>query len=257
MTFTRFTLLTLFCATALYCSASPTYTVPTDCSGTSSCTTTAGDSQAGQLFNDTSTTEVQMDFTAAMLFNAGCTTECTLDSISFRLPSGPPALTSGVDVGDVNVFLSAVAPAETNGNLSNTFAKNIGGAQTEVFSGALTIGPAGSGNPAPFDLTINFTTPYTYTFGSSSDILFEIVWTSSKTAIGENQDTTTDTTGLAAGSGSGFSLWGSATSPMGDGPSNNEFVAQFGSVQAPEPGSMWLLGAGLAGLVAFRRKRHA
>src|SRR5262249_52397617 len=71
---------------------------------------------------------------------------------------------NSVTVSDIHITLSTTQFGDEGNPLSGTFANNVGGDLTDVFSGALTLTTAANGNTpvSPFDYTITFQTPFLY-----------------------------------------------------------------------------------------------
>jgi hypothetical protein len=69
-----------------------------------------------------------------------------------------------VTASNIFINLSTTQFGDEGNALSTTFANNIGGDQTEVYSGGLTLTTAANGNTpvSPFDYTITFQTPFLY-----------------------------------------------------------------------------------------------
>lgn len=153
------------------------------------------------------------------------------------------------------VYLSTSSKA-TNGTgsglMSTTFADNIGGNNTLVFSGTnVTLSDAGcSGLGAcPFDLNTAFTTPFMYD-PANGNLLVEYVFTgfsASGTGLVDQEGF-----GSPGGSVSQVANFGSNTATTGTF-SYGGLVTQFTST--PEPAS-WMMMAGAAGLLWVLRPRR-
>lgn len=135
-----------------------------------------------------------------------------------------------------------------------TFAsQQAAGTVKTVRSGNLAIPTASfenTGSENAFGLLINFSTPYLYTPGQS--LLLYLTHTG-YTPSGEPQpffastdyengttDAISSTVGYQAATASGFS---------------SPYIVQFTTAAVPEPGSMLMLAAGVAGLLALNRRR--
>jgi len=167
----------------------------------------------------------------------------SITAIGFRLASGgTPGPPSPLNVGTFDLQLST--SLHPLGALSTNEASNIGPDAVTVLSGPLTIPAnafAGGPTPHPF-YSINFSTAYTYEGG---DLLFSLHSVNSGTLDldAHNVDSKGDTVGYRKSSGSSLAEF------------YNYPITQIqfsGATSAPEPGSMWMLGAGLVLLVGRR-----
>jgi hypothetical protein len=177
----------------------------------------------------------------------GLTLGTTISGMAFRLDSvffgWPPASRTW---SSYNIQLSK--SLNDPGNLSLTFANNIGADVVTVRSGSLTLS-AGSfptgGTPNNFGPVISFTTSYLYTGG---DLLITI-------HTGNDVDAgSVDAIANAAGlyQGLGASTFGATTAE----PTlvSNVPVVQLTTVSAPEPSTVLTLVAGMSLLGVLRRR---
>jgi len=93
-----------------------------------------------------------------------------ISGLAFRLDDGESAL-GPVTYGDTTIKLSTTS--RTPGNMSKTFADNIGSDETLVFDGDLTVS-AGTDTPTnPFDFELPIDVPFQFD-GSSGDLLIDV-----------------------------------------------------------------------------------
>ncbi|RFF31381.1 hypothetical protein [Wenzhouxiangella sediminis] len=93
-----------------------------------------------------------------------------ISGLGFRLDDGQPALGS-VTYGDTTIKLSSTT--RNPGNMSKTFADNIGSDETLVFQGDFTVS-AGTGSPTnPFDFQLPIDVPFEFD-GSSHNLLIDV-----------------------------------------------------------------------------------
>lgn len=183
-----------------------------------------------------------------------------ITGIAFR----PDLQTGGAfstTLSSVQIDLSTTAV--TPGTMSTTFANNVGGNNTTVFSGALSISSSFTGpGPKNFDIIINLLTPFTYDPGLGN-LLLDV--RNFGGGLSTQFDSTNDSTvqRVFAG-GSTFTGVGSSTGGLGGGvPSEGGPVEDRGLVTEfiytpaagiPEPSTFSLVALALAGFLAWRRR---
>jgi len=98
-----------------------------------------------------------------------------INAIAFRADASQSAAFSAT-VANMTVMLSLTNKGTNGGagGMSSTFAANILGPQTTVFSGGITFNSAPTGSPHAFDVVIPLTTSYLYD-PSQGNLLMEIV----------------------------------------------------------------------------------
>lgn len=131
--------------------------------------------------------------------------------------------------------------------LSTTPANNIGAGETQVFSGSLA-------QPWAFGdtLTIDFSTPFTYTPGPGANLLMNIVATGTGDAGGiiafDFNGTVADPDGIFGQYRNETSLGGNQVLSGGG------LVTGFTTESTPEPGTMVLFSSALIGLLIARAR---
>src|SRR5436305_6883949 len=87
-----------------------------------------------------------------------------IDQVSFRAAPGTGSV--NFSIATMNLFLSTSPkfPNTSGPLMSTTFADNVGADNTLVFSGPLSFKSPGCTGPSvcPFDINLNFTTPFLY-----------------------------------------------------------------------------------------------
>jgi len=185
-----------------------------------------------------------------------------ITAIAFRPDSSQSGAFSAT-VANMTVMLSLTNKGTNGGasGMSSTFAANVLGAQTTVFSGGITFNSTPTGSPRAFDVVIPLTTSYLYD-PSQGNLLMEIVNQSAWTVTPGGQFGFLDLafsppnlvpTARIFANGSPSSP--TATVANGNGP-NQGLVTEFigTSIGVPEPASLGLLLFGL-GAMARRRRR--
>lgn len=212
-----------------------------------------GNSSSSTLFQS-GASSLQVFYSEAFLAAAGIVPGDTIDGLAYRRNGGGTTGPVGdTTIDSYNIFVSQ-SFAEP-GSMTNTFADNVVGPQTQVRGGPLTF-PAnsfpGGATPNAFGPTIDFTTPYVYGGGS---MLIE-VRRSART--GDTASFLTDvdnTAGTQVGARWLFNL-SSDAAPTGT-LSNSGQIFQLRYTPIPEPSSLGLLGVAGAAIVGLRRRRLA
>jgi hypothetical protein len=215
---------------------------------------TEGNSASSSLFQ-AGAASLQVMYTEAFLNASGITAGAVIDGIAYRRSGGGTTGPLGdTTFASYNIFLSPTFADPLS--LTNTFANNIVGTQTQVHSGSLTF-PAnsfpGGATPNAFGPTVDFSTPYTYTGGS---LLFEF---RRSARTGDTTSFNTDIDSTAATQLGARWLFNTSSDTATTGTLSNGghiFQLQFNPI--PEPTSLALVGvAGLTGLWLKRKRRAA
>lgn len=155
--------------------------------------TVEGNSSSSSLFQ-AGAASIQVFYSEAFLAAAGIAPGVEIDGLAYRRNGGGATGPAGdTTFNSYSILLSE--SFDTTNEMTTTFADNVVGSQTEVYSGSLTF-PANSmpGGSAPnaFGPMIDFTTPYLYSGGS---LLIEIrrsARTGNTTAFNTDVDNTLD-----------------------------------------------------------------
>jgi hypothetical protein len=177
-------------------------------------------------------------------------------------PGAGPSLFFGNTVTASNIFitLSTTQFGDEGNTLSATFADNIGGDATEVYSGGLTLTTTANGNlpVSPFDYTITFQTPFQYD-PALGNLLIDVMIPTDATLTGgllgyntfDTVNNLNDGVFSVFNGNNGDALTGNAGTSGAILRVHSDALA----IAVPEPGTMALFGAGLVGAAALRRWR--
>jgi hypothetical protein len=205
--------------------------------------TEAGSADSAPLGIDVQ--RLQQVFGVSMLNDLGI--GAIITGLTFRVDSGYGGIAAQtIENYEIRLSESRNAP----GFLSAVFANNRGADEVIVRSGPLVIHPGdfpAGGRPNPFGLMIQFTTPYVYRGGP---LLLEVAqdgFPAGGTWVDADYRTSLS---AQTGFGTGFSA---TTADVGF--YNEAIVVEFDVV--PEPGSIALLGFGMATIVLLRRRLGA
>ena len=222
-----------------------------------------GNAQAPTPFNyyGRSGSQVQQIY-ASSLFPG----EELISGFSFRAyPGAAPSFFFGntVSISDVVIQLSTTsAGADESGSLpSATFADNLGGDATTVYSGALTLTTAATGIGAqPFDYTVSFSQPFLYD-PADGNLLLDVTIPSGAKVSGsgfgfltfDTVNTIDDEIYSVVNISSGSALSGTLSTAGA--------ITSFAvsPVAAPEPSTwvMMIAGFGILGVGMWRRRSRS
>jgi len=210
-----------------------------------------GNANNGFPFNigdfNISTQRYQQDY-ASNQFSA-ITGPTLITAISFRPDSSTgSAFNSTLTNIQINLSTTTIAPS----GLSTTYASNIGGDDTQVYSGSLTLSSTNTGGPPRnFDIVITLQTPFLYD-PALGNLLMDVRNFGGGITTQFNADSSDGSIGR---------VWNtdvnSATGTINT--SGNGLVTQFTFAAVPEPTTWALIGVGTfgAGAFAWRKKRLA
>ena len=176
-----------------------------------------------------------------------------IDQLSFRAAPG----TGPVDfsITSMSLFLSTSPRFPNTGGppntlMSSTFADNVGPDDTLVFSGPISVASPGCAGPGvcPFDINVNFTTPFLYN-PTQGRLLLDFKF-SGFSAV----DGTLDSVSFPLG-GSVASLTGGLNDAIGGTVGFNGDIIQLRYTAVPEPASGALVLIGIGAYATMRRRR--
>jgi hypothetical protein len=179
-------------------------------------------------------------------------------------PGAGPSAFFGNTVTASNIFinLSTTQFGDEGNALSTTFANNIGGDVTEVYSGGLTLTTTANGNlpVSPFDYTITFQTPFLYdpTLGNLLiDVMIPTDATLRGAILGHNTFDTVNNLNDGVYSVIDINNGNAETGFAGSSGAILRVHSEALAIAVPEPGTLALFGAGLVGAATMRRRRSA
>jgi hypothetical protein len=172
-----------------------------------------------------------------------------IDQLSFRL--APETGSGSLSATNLNLYLSTSPKLPST--ISTTFADNISPDNTLVFSGPFTASSSGCTGPAvcPFDLRLNFTTPFLYNPAQGS-LLLDFKFT------GISQTGELDEMDFAGPNGGIVSLVAllNDTTAIASGFSTDILQLRY-TAAVPEPTTGAFVFIGAASLALMRRHRSA
>lgn len=212
---------------------------------------TEGDSNNGYPFNISAfslTSQRYQQVYNSSLFSSLPAGGVEITGMAFRIDVGTGASFSST-LPDIQIDLSTTATSANT--LSSTFASNVGANDTVVVgAGPLALSGTTGGTPNPFNIIINFTTPFIYD-PSAGNLLMDVH------NFGGGGTTQFDSTDVGTGIARNFTEGSGVGSPTADGVINSSgLITEFIYQPVPEPGTLALAGlGGLTMLLGFRRRK--
>ncbi|HQR09545.1 MAG TPA: PEP-CTERM sorting domain-containing protein [Gemmatales bacterium] len=175
------------------------------------------------------------------------TSPTLITAISFRVGSNGSSFSSTLPSMQINLSTTGAAPD----GLSTSFASNVGGDDTQVFSGSLTLSSTNTGGPPPsFDIVISLQTPFLYD-PAAGNLLMDV------RNFGAGSTTQFDAVFVNGDSVSRVSTFNtSVNSSTADFSDTLGLVTQFSFAAVPEPTTWALIGVCTVGTGAFTWNRR-
>jgi hypothetical protein len=171
----------------------------------------------------------------------------TITAIRFRPDSSFGSAFSST-INSIQINLSTTSAAVDA--LSSTFASNVGGNDTVVFSGALSLSSANIGGPPRnFDIVITLTTPFVYN-PANGNLLLDVRNFSAGLTTQMDADST-----FGDGTSRAYTFNGNVNSTTADTTDSVGLVTQFVFAAVPEPSTMILSGISALGVAYVLRRR--
>lgn len=174
-----------------------------------------------------------------------------ITAITFRPDAGSGAAFSST-LPSIQINLSTTSAAVDL--LSTTFAANVGGNDTVVYSGALPLSSSNIGGPPRnFDITITLTTPFLFNPAAGNLLLDVRNFSAGSTTQFDADSTLGDATSRI------FTTSGGVGATVADGSDSGGLVTRFTfTVGVPEPSTFLLLGSTIVtSAVYFRYRRKS